>query len=159
MAAAPANSARNPSLPVAQASDKPMGDHMLKRPPTQSRKPNIRSGSMPNACTASALVESAAKCAPTWSSPTASAIHARAVRAFIMVSRVVKVLLATKQSVVLGSSPRVTNSKSWPSTLATKCTLGPEALARNASTAIRGPKSDPPIPMLMTSVNGTPLEL
>ena len=31
-------------------------------------------------------------------------------------------------------------------------------LARNASTAIRGPKSDPPIPMLMTSVNGTPLE-
>ena len=41
--------ARNPSLPIAQASDKPMGDHMLKRPPTQSRKPNIRSGSMPNA--------------------------------------------------------------------------------------------------------------
>ena len=50
-------------------------------------------------------VETAAKCAPTAVSPSASTIQRRAVAAFVIVSTVVKVFDATMNSVVSGSSP------------------------------------------------------
>ena len=51
------------------------------------------------------------------------------------------------------NQPRVTNSKSWPSTLATRA---PGPGSRWPATPQRPlwPQVDPPTPMLMTSVNG-----
>ena len=59
---------------------------------------------MPKATTFGMAVEIAAKCAPTAASPSFSAIHARAEPALVMVSSVVKVLDAIRNSVVSGSS-------------------------------------------------------
>ena len=79
--------------------------------------------------------------------------HARAERAFIMVSSVVNVFDAMMKSVVSGLSARTVSTGATPSTLDTKCMRGPSrANGVNASVAIAGPRSDPPMPMLTTSV-------
>ena len=70
-----------------------------------------------------------------------------------MVSIVVKVLLAIRNSVLSGCSCFEHAASSWPSTLLTKCRRLPVvAKASSASTAICGPRSEPPMPMLTTSV-------
>jgi hypothetical protein len=70
-----------------------------------------------------------------------------------MVSWVVKVLEATMNSVRVGSSRRSTGVMSCPSTLETKCRRRPGwHQASSAGTAICGPRSEPPMPMLTTSV-------
>ena len=61
---------------------------------------------MPNSRTFSRLVETAAKWSPTAASPSAAASHARAERALVMVSCVVKVFDETMNSVRAASSPR-----------------------------------------------------
>ncbi len=77
--------------------------------------------SMPNSETPSALVETATKCfAVAASSPSALRSHSRAVRALVIVSRVVKVFEQTTNSVSAGSRSRVASAKSVPSTLETK---------------------------------------
>ncbi len=76
---------------------------------------------MPNSATPSALVETATKCfAIAASSPSALSSHSRAVRALVIVSRVVKVFEQTMNSVSAGSRSRVASAKSVPSTLETK---------------------------------------
>ena len=92
------------------------------RPPTQSQKPNMFSGSIPNAETSVALVETATKCRATAveSPPQAATSHSRALRALVIVSCVVKVFDEMMKSVVAASSPAVASLKSVPSTLETK---------------------------------------
>jgi hypothetical protein len=88
-------------------------------------KPKTASGAIPTAAVRPSAEESAAKWRPACASPTASAIQARAVPAFVIVSMVVKVFDATITSVVAGSS---FDSVSWicaPSTFETKWTRGP----------------------------------
>ena len=78
--------------------------------------------SMPNLATSAALVETATKCRATaaWSSSPWPGPQSRAVRALVMVSRVVKVLEETMNRVSSGSRSRVASAKSVPSTLETK---------------------------------------
>ncbi len=75
---------------------------------------------MPNAPTATAFVETAAKCRATAASlPSAPTSHARAALAFRMVSIVVNVLDETITSVSSGARSRVASTKSVPSTFET----------------------------------------
>ena len=79
----------------------------------------------------------------------ASRSHVRALRAFVSVSSVVKVLETTIKSVVSGSRPRVFSTKSEGSILDTKrAVMSVSAYGRSASYTITGPKSEPPIPIL-----------
>ena len=76
--------------------------------------------SIPNLETSASLVETATKClAIAASSPRAARVHWRAVRALVIVSRVVKVFEATMKSVSAGSRSRVASQKSVPSTFDT----------------------------------------
>ncbi len=77
--------------------------------------------SMPNADTSFAAVDTATKCFATASLPAPSPLssHSRAVAALVIVSSVVKVLLATMNSVSAGSQSRVFSKKSLASTLET----------------------------------------
>ena len=85
--------------------------------------------------------------------PPCVANQALADCALVIVSMVVKVLLATKNRVLLALSFAKVAAISCPSTLLTKCMRLPVvAKASNASTAICGPRSEPPIPMLTMSV-------
>merc|ERR1712141_864687 len=83
---------------------KPIADHKLYRPPTQSQKPNIFFSSMPNSLTLTALVDKAQKCLATAliSPPAALKSHSLAVVALVMVSWVVKVFEAITNKVVSG---------------------------------------------------------
>ena len=77
--------------------------------------------SMPNFATSAALVETATKCRATAaSSPKPSTSQARAVRALVIVSSVVKVLEEMMNNVSSGLRSRVASAKSLPSTLETK---------------------------------------
>ena len=75
-----------------------------------------------------------------------------------MVSMVVKVLLAIRKTVLSAFRCDSLAASSWPSTLLTKCRRLPPragselAKASSASTAICGPRSEPPMPMFTTSV-------
>jgi hypothetical protein len=114
---------------------------------------------MPKACAASGLAVTAAKCPPVAAAPILSASHARPERALASVSCVVKVLEATMKSVVSGLSPSSAAARCAPSTFDTKCTRGRgRRNAVSASVTKSGPRSEPPIPMLITSVNGRPLQ-
>ncbi len=77
---------------------------------------------MPNRATSSAFVETATKCfaIAVSSPPRPRSSHARAVPAFVIVSRVVKVFEDTMKSVSAGSRSRVASRKSAPSTFDTK---------------------------------------
>ena len=91
---------------------------------------------MPKARAAATLVVSAAKwraiSVPPWASN-----HALAEAALVMVSMVVKVLLAIRNSVRSGRTCFNTASSSWPSTFDTKWKRRPgSAKAASASTAI-----------------------
>ena len=112
---------------------------------------------MPNCATLSSWVETAAKWSPTAASPTPCAIQARAVAALVIVSTVVKVFDETMNKVRDGSSPRKVSPMSAPSTLETKWLRScGGAKGASARVAIAGPRSEPPMPILMTSVIGWP---
>ena len=75
---------------------------------------------MPNLVTPGILVETAAKCFDTAASePSFGTSQARAVAALVIVSKVVKVLDETMNSVSAASRSCVASLKSAPSTLAT----------------------------------------
>src|SRR5258708_14679542 len=113
---------------------------------------------MPNLSIASALVDTATKCLPAALSPSAPTIQARAALALVRVSCVMKVLEHTMTKVSAGSSVRVRSSSCVRSTLDTKCgVMSPLHCARNASHTNKGPKSEPPMPMLTTCRNFLPV--
>ncbi|GAQ73974.1 hypothetical protein T45_05740 [Streptomyces turgidiscabies] len=69
----------------------------------------------------------------------------------MIVSIVVNVFDATMNSVSAGSRSRTASCRSAPSTFDTNRNVNSRAVnARNASYAIAGPRSEPPIPMLTT---------
>ena len=112
---------------------------------------------MPNSATLSSWVETAAKWSPTAASPTPCAIQARAVLALVIVSSVVKVFDETMNKVRDGSSPRSVSPMSAPSTFETKWLRNcGGAKGASARVAMAGPRSEPPMPILMTSVIGWP---
>ena len=102
--------------------ESPTAESIEYRPPTQSQNPNMFSVSIPNSATPSALVETATKCLAIAASspPRPARAHSRAVRALVIVSRVVNVFEQTTNSVSAGSRSRVASAKSVPSTLETK---------------------------------------
>jgi hypothetical protein len=107
---------------------------------------------MPSARAASTLVVRPMKWRAT-SCPPCCANQAIAECALVMVSAVVKVLEATRNTVLSARKPRSTACSSWPSTLETKCRRLPGArYASSARTAMAGPRSEPPMPMLTMSV-------
>ena len=118
----PASMSANASGPIASIVESPIAEHNEYLPPTQSQNPNELAGSMPNAATSSRFVDTATKCLATARSspPNPSSSHARAVRAFVIVSRVVNVFDATMKSVSAGSRASVASAKSVPSTFETK---------------------------------------
>ena len=85
------------------------------------------------------------------------------VRAFIIVSAVVKVLETMHTNVVSGSRPANARFTSTGSTLARKRRVrptlwaAPPASLRSASNTNSGPRYDPPMPMLTTLVMGLPV--
>jgi hypothetical protein len=119
----PARKSSNELRPMAIINARPMAESTEYRPPTQSQKPNMLAGSMPNAATPSRLVLTATKCRATASSPRARVSHARAVRALVSVSMVVNVFDETMKSVSAGSRPASARAMSAPSTLETKRVL------------------------------------
>ncbi|CAB4367630.1 unannotated protein [freshwater metagenome] len=80
-------------------------------------------------------------------------IHSRARSALCIVSRVVNVLDEMTNKVDSGFAPRNASSRSAASTFETNLTSGPLPNARSAFTTIAGPRSLPPIPILMTVAN------
>mmetsp|Transcript_11678 Transcript_11678/g.17487 ORF Transcript_11678/g.17487 Transcript_11678/m.17487 type:complete len:209 (+) Transcript_11678:1227-1853(+) len=110
--------------------------------------------SMPNSETALPLVDSAAKCFATAAgSLRFSSSHAFADAAFVIVSCVVNVLEAMRKRVVSASTSFSTSAMCVPSTLETKCTLRSRLqYGLSASVIMTGPRSEPPIPRLTTSV-------
>ena len=70
----------------------PTAEHTLYLPPTQSLKPNVFSGLIPNFLSASTLVLTAIMCFSIAFSPSLLMSHYFTVRALSMVSAVVKVL-------------------------------------------------------------------
>ncbi len=63
-------------------------------------------------------------------------------------------------SVPAGSASASRSDSAQPSTFETNTTRGPPRVqGRNASTAIAGPRSEPPMPMLTTVRNGCPVAL
>jgi len=111
---------------------------------------------MPNWAAASMFVVTPTKCV-AMSVPPWAVNHSRATLALASVSWVVKVFEATITSVFVGSRRRSTGAMSWPSTLETKWkrSLGC-ANSSSPITAICGPRSEPPMPMLSTSVKRVP---
>ena len=110
-------------------------------------------GSMPNPRTSCSLVDTATKCfATAASSPSVASVQSRAVRALVMVSRVVNVFDAMMKSVVSGSRSRVASRKSAPSTFETnRYVIERSEYGASAVVAMRGPRSLPPIPTLTTA--------
>ncbi len=77
--------------------------------------------SIPNCATASALVDTATKClAIAASSPSEASAQSRAVRALVIVSRVVNVFELMTNNVSSAARSRVASAKSVESTLETK---------------------------------------
>jgi hypothetical protein len=116
--------------------------------------------SMPNPATSLALVDSATKCRATASLParSLSSSQLRAERALVRVSWVVNVLDATMNSVRSGSRSATVSARWVPSTLDTKWARIPGfQYGLSASVTITGPRSEPPIPMLTTSVIDLPV--
>ena len=114
--------------------------------------------SMPKRSTSFAFVETATKCFATASSPSAFVSQRRALSAFVIVSCVVKVFDATMKSVRRGSSRDRVWTRCAPSTFETKCGLRSGRWnGFSASQTMSGPRSEPPMPMLTTSVIVSPL--
>ncbi|MNN32401.1 hypothetical protein D3C81_1461230 [compost metagenome] len=161
MARAPSSRSSKASKPTASAIDRPTDDHSEKRPPIQSQNSNMLAGSMPNSVTASRLVDTATKCRASWFSATPLRRNqSRMLRALAMVSSVVNVLEQMITSVRAGLRRTSVSASSVPSTLETKWMRGPVWSPRCASArqTMRGPRSEPPMPMLTTSVMVWPVE-
>ncbi len=113
---------------------------------------------MPKAAILSSWVETAQKWSATAASPSAAETAARAVCALVIVSSVVNVLEQTMNRVVASGTASSVSPRLAPSTLATKCRVRWSATkGASARAAMAGPRSEPPMPMLTTSVKRWPL--
>ncbi len=100
--------------------DNPMAESIEYLPPTQSQKPNMLAGSMPNSDTRRVSVDTATKClAIADSLPSLAKAHCRAERALVIVSMVPKVFDDTMNSVSSASRSRAASTKSVESTFET----------------------------------------
>ena len=125
-----------------------------------ARRPNPRTRTCcPDRCRTrprpSALVDRATKCLATaLSSPAAARNQRRAVWALVMVSWVVKVLEATRKSVVSGSNPLERLGDVGAVHVGDEVHAQVRACRRASApcVTILGPRSEPPMPMLTTSV-------
>mmetsp|Transcript_2150 Transcript_2150/g.8272 ORF Transcript_2150/g.8272 Transcript_2150/m.8272 type:complete len:263 (+) Transcript_2150:880-1668(+) len=141
----------------------PTAEHTEYRPPTQSQNANALSGSMPNSDTSFKFVLTATMCFATASFPRLAIIHCLTVRAFNMVSAVVKVLETTTTSVVSGSKPFRDRATSTGSTFARNRSCRPRAPSaasahvRSDVCTNRGPRKLPPMPTATTEVSGFPV--
>mmetsp|Transcript_18462 Transcript_18462/g.38428 ORF Transcript_18462/g.38428 Transcript_18462/m.38428 type:complete len:355 (+) Transcript_18462:858-1922(+) len=141
----------------------PTALHTLYRPPTQSQNSKMLSGSIPNCVTSFVLVETATMCLETASSPSSEVIHLRTVRAFSIVSAVVKVLETITTMVVSWLRPLRALATSTGSTFARKRSCLPWAFTeaagsvRRAVCTKRGPRKLPPMPMATTLLMGLPV--
>ena len=107
---------------MASIVERPIAESMEYRPPTQSQNPNMLSVSMPNSDTFAAFVETATKCRATAfaSPPRPWSDQSRALRALVIVSKVVNVFEEMINRVSAASRSRVASARSVPSTLETK---------------------------------------
>ena len=143
--------------PIDSAIGSPIEAHIEYLPPTQSQNPKTFSFFIPNSFVALRLVDNATMLLLISLSVSSDKSQSFAVLALVIVSIVVNVFEAIRINVLFGFKPNVVSIKSLPSTLEIKCKLGPSfEKAFNALTLITGPKSDPPIPILITSVNDSP---
>ena len=155
---APASNCRKPSIPNASAMGKPIADHKEKRPPTQSQSGNTFCSSIPNCAAALRLVVMATKCLSVAVTSVCCCSQSRAASAFFSVSSVEKDLEAMMKRVVSAWRPLRVSWRCEGSTFDTKCTLSfLVAKALSASQTMAGPRSEPPIPRLTTSVIILPL--
>ncbi len=94
--------------------ESPIAESKEYRPPTQSQNPNILFESMPNFSTSSLFVDTATKCFATdfSSPPRPLSSQDLAARAFVIVSRVVKVFEETTKRVSDGLRPLTASAKS-----------------------------------------------
>ena len=113
----PASISSNWSAPSAIIVESPMAESIEYRPPTQSQNPNMLAVSMPNACTLSAVVDTATKWLATASSvPSAETTQSRAECALDSVSSVPNVFEEMMKRVSSGLRSRVASTKSVEST-------------------------------------------
>ena len=126
----PASISAKASGPTASIVESPIAESIEYRPPTQSQKPNAFAGSIPNSSTASRLVDTATTCRAIAlsSPPRPSRSHCRALRAFVIVSTVVKVFEETTTSVSSGSRSRSASTSCVASTLETNRNAVPRSL-------------------------------
>ena len=109
------------------------------------------SGRKPQAVAASVRAVTATNWAATASDwLVRSNSQLRAVAALVRVSKVVKDLETTMNSVVSGSASANASAMAWPSMLATKWKVSGQSALRSASVTSSGPSWEPPMPMWMT---------
>ena len=146
-------------MPIFMAIASPITDHMENRPPTQSQSISWLSTWIPHSDILSALVEIPIK----WRRKIVALLswlannHDIAVLALDSVSMVENDFDEIINSVVCGFNT-LSKLSSWvPSILETKCTLiGVSVHSFSAVVAITGPRSEPPTPILTTSVIAWP---
>ncbi len=107
---------------------------------------------MPNFTTSAGFADTPTKCFASASSGQPRATNqSRSERAFVIVSSVVKVFDTMIASVSSGSTCSSTRARSAPSTFDTKWVeISGVATWCSACTTIFGPRSEPPMPMLIT---------
>ena len=150
---APVSKRSKVDQPSPSAMLKPTADHSEYRPPTQSHSGKHRSSGICHSPACATCVVTAIKWRPNASSlMPAPSSHSRARAALERVSSVVKDFEQITNSVLRGSSAVSVRSKSSGSMLATKWVRSGIASLPSASQIRRGPRSEPPIPRLTTSV-------
>ena len=113
---------------------------------------------MPKAPAAATFAETPTKCAPSPAPGSERASQLRAAVALASVSCVVNVFEMTTNAVDAGSSGASARAIASGSTLDTNDTrTGGASVPARASQTMRGPRSEPPMPMLTTSVIGLPV--
>ena len=141
-----------------------MADQTEYRPPTQSQNTKQCSAKKPSACAKAGLAVTATNCCGNWAALQPASCNQRlAEAASVRVSCVVKVLLCTMNKVREASKGAKVVAKLQGSTFDTWCTRTAGAFNSadnwlSASVAMRGPRSEPPMPRFTTSVMAWPLK-
>ena len=159
---APARNSSKVLKPNCKAIGRPTADHTEYRPPTQSQKGKILDSSIPNCLAAEIFAVTANKefaICPLVQSLSLSQLTTTL--AFMVVSKVVNDFETMMTRVLLGWARSKIRDSSAVSMLAKKCIRMPRlsipGTCARASIARRGPRSDPPMPMWITSVTPTHL--
>src|SRR5690606_33041511 len=151
---APASILRKPSMPTVSAIGRPIADHSEYRPPTHSHICNWFSSLMPHSVIFATADETPRKwqCNTPLLLPNVRCNHCRAVSALLSVSMVVNDLEEMMNRVECGFRVRSSCDNWLPSMVEAKCTVSRDevgiALSHSASLTIKGPRSEPPTPIL-----------